>query len=171
MEYWLAAHWDGRKGIAASLRPAIGKSGPGPVMDLPWRELLRLSGFTWDPADPVADKAMQVRYRRAVERMRKAGYIVSAGPLAEAQAGDSVEIIGIQRATRARPAGLRIRASARFVAAQPVRGQEAQVRAQGRGLVRGLAALTGLRAVQQSRADRSRIIAGGMLAEQRQHSA
>ncbi len=128
MEYWLAAHWDGRKGIAASLRPAIGKSGPGPVMDLPWRELLRLSGFTWDPADPVADKAMQVRYRRAVERMRKAGYIVSAGPLAEAQAGDSVEIIGIQRATRARPAGLRIRASARFVEAANL-----SVQREGRG--------------------------------------
>lgn len=128
MEYWLAARWDGRKGIAASLRPATGKAGPGPVLALAWRELLRLAGFTWDPADPAADKAMQMRYRRAVERMRRAGYIVPGTPLAEAAAGDAVEIVGIQRATRSRLAGLRIRASARFVEAARL-----SVQRQGRG--------------------------------------
>lgn len=78
---------------------------------------MRLAGFSWDRSAQSADTAMQRRFQRAVQRLRKAGYVLSAIPLAEAEAGDSIEIVGIQRASRARPAALRVRASARFVEA------------------------------------------------------
>ena len=118
IEYRLASGWTGRAGtIAPDLRAAgRGKASGGPVVELDWRTCLRLSGDWWDEADPAADKAARNRFERAVETLRGRGYFV-ASFRAEAPAGDSVEIVGRIAATRGRPGGLMVRASARFVEA------------------------------------------------------
>ena len=42
LEYRLGARWDGKLGIAPDLRPDSGKTGPGPVVFVGWREVLNL---------------------------------------------------------------------------------------------------------------------------------
>ncbi len=116
LEYRLGARWDGKKGIAPDLRPDNGKTGPGPVVFVGWREVLNLAGNWWDPNDPTADDAALKRFDRAVETLK--GYFVSPAPRGhEAAAGDTVEIVVRVRGSRAHRAGLQVRASARFVEA------------------------------------------------------
>lgn len=127
LEHRLAARWDGRPGIAPDLRPAHGKSGPGTARFINWREAMALAGFHWDWTARRADQAMLFRYRRILLRLRKAGYML-AHPRGEAAAGDAVEVVGIQRGSRARAAGLVVRASARFVESAKL-----SIRADGKG--------------------------------------
>ena len=124
LEYRLGARWAGKKGISPDLRPDSGKTGPGPVVFVGWREVLNLAGNGWDnPNDPTADdaalkrfdRAALKRFDRAVETLK--GYFVSSAPGHEAAAGDTVEIVARVRARRAHRAGLQVRASARFVEA------------------------------------------------------
>ena len=134
LEYRLGARWDGKKGIAPDLRPDNGKTGPGPVVFVGWREVLNLVGNWWDPNDPTADDAALKRFDRAVETLK--GYFVSPAPRGhEAAAGDTVEIVVRVRGSRARRAGLKVRASARFVEAARLAHQK-----EGRGF--GPVALT-----------------------------
>ncbi|MDE0227297.1 MAG: hypothetical protein OXJ62_00400 [Spirochaetaceae bacterium] len=131
IEYRLAAGWTGRSGtVAPDLRPADRrrKASPGPVVELDWRTVLMLAGDWWDRANPQADRAAWDRYSRAVQTLRRRGYFVPDTPRAEAPAGDSVEIVDRVRAARWRPAGLLVRASARFVQAARLAQQP-----QGRG--------------------------------------
>ena len=115
IEYRLAARWDGRPGIAPDLRPEW-KGGPGHPVFIPWRDAMNLMGDVWDRADGAADYAARFRWRRMVQSLLKAGYLIH-NLRGEASAGDSVEIVDVVKGGRSRPAGLRVRASARFVEA------------------------------------------------------
>ena len=122
LEYLLAAVWDGshEDRRAPHLRPAQGKTGPGPVLEVPWRVSLRLAGDWWDEHNPKANRAALARFGRVVGRLRAGppSYFVPGGSLHKtAPAGDSVEIITQVKGHRGRPAGLKVRASARFVEA------------------------------------------------------
>ena len=115
IEYRLAARFDGKSGTAPDLRPET-KGGPGHPVFLPWRDAMALMGDSWNRTDPKADDAAQHRWRRMVASLLKAKYRIKT-LRGQAEAGDSVEIVEVVRGSRARPAGLRVRASARFVEA------------------------------------------------------
>ena len=115
IEYRLAARWDGRPGIAPDLRPES-KGGPGHPVFIPWRDAMNLMGDVWNRADGAADYAARFRWRRMVQSLLKAGYRIH-NLRGEAKAGDSVEVLEVVKGGRSRPAGLRVRASARFVEA------------------------------------------------------
>jgi len=103
---------DGR--IPDYLRP-VHSGGPGPEVFIPWWQVLRLSS---EPVGPDADpkSAAGRRYRRRVVALVDAGYLV--GPKGQpAPAGDTIEVVRIVRGARARPAGLVVRATARYCAA------------------------------------------------------
>ena len=117
IEYHLAAHWDGRPGIAPYLRPARGKAGPGEIESLDWRYIMRAAGFVWDSTDQRRDRNMLETYRRAVARLQSVGYQAPNAGRGAAPAGDAIEIVDVVRANRSRPAGLKVRASDRFVEA------------------------------------------------------
>ncbi|MCY4374021.1 MAG: hypothetical protein OXC31_09605 [Spirochaetaceae bacterium] len=117
LEYRLAARIDGRPGVAPDLRPVNGRpAGPGRLVSIRWRDVLRLAGDYWDPSDPYADNAARKRFDRAIVRIDRIGYR-AANLQAEAPAGDSVEVMDVTVGTRTRPASLVVRASARFVEA------------------------------------------------------
>ena len=89
-----------------------------------WHDMLRASGEAVPDDDARKRKAAERRYCRRVEALETARYLAPQAGRGEAPAGDSVEIVKIVRGARHRPAGLVIRASARFVEAQ--RRAEAQ---------------------------------------------
>ena len=120
IEYRLAARFDGKPGIAPDLRPGT-KGGAGLPVFLPWRDAMALMGESWDRTDPKADHAARNRWQRMVGSLLKTGYKIATFR-GEAEAGDSVEIVEVVRGSRARPAGLRVRASARFVEAARLAG-------------------------------------------------
>ena len=115
IEYALGARYLGERGIASSLRPANGKIGPGPVIDLP----LPTVGMVMGEDDPRTDEPARKRIDRAIEAAMPK-YRSGPGPNATAPAGDSVEIIDRTRGSRGRHAALRVRASARFVEAAQI---------------------------------------------------
>ena len=115
IEYRLAARWDGRPGIAPDLRPEW-KGGHGQPVFIAWRDAMNLMGDVWDRADTGADRAASQRWQRLTAAIIKAGYLIH-NLRGEAAAGDSVEVIGAVKGGRSRTAGLRVRASARFVEA------------------------------------------------------
>ena len=112
IEYALGSRYLGERGVAPDLRPARGKGGPGAVLTLPLPVVAALMG----ESDPIADKPTWRRVDRAIETARPQ-YQSGPGRHDTAPAGDSVEIIGRIRGSRAHPAALRVRASARFVEA------------------------------------------------------
>ena len=112
IEYVLGSRYLGKRGVAPDLRPDRGKGGPGPVLTLPLPVVAALMG----ESDPIADKPTLRRVDRAIETARPQ-YESGPGRHDTAPAGDSVEIIGRIRGSRAHPAALRVRASARFVEA------------------------------------------------------
>ena len=62
---------------------------------------------------------MLMTYHRAIDRMKEAGYcLTSLAAGGEAKAGDAIEVVERIRAARARPAGIKLRASSRFVQAR-----------------------------------------------------
>ena len=105
----------GKRGrVPDALRP-VRKGGPGPEVWIGWRDALTLAGENVPNAVDVTGTEGR-RYRKRVDALIAAGYRV--GALGEAApAGDTVEIVRVQRGARNRPAGLRVRASARFCAA------------------------------------------------------
>ena len=122
LEHYLGAYWIGEgRGASPYLRPDGGKGSAGPIARLPWRTVMMLAGYSWDPRDSAADHAMRSRFQRFAARLmhEDSGYRVPGGRLrAEAPAGDSVEVLGVERGKgRWRGLGLRFRASARFVEA------------------------------------------------------
>ena len=116
LEYRLAARFDPRRNVTPDLLPASGKAGPGPSVNLPWRECLRLMGDEWDQADRKADDAARKRFDRMYARLVVAGYKVPA-PRGEAPAGDTVEIVSRRKGGNNHGGELIVRASARFVEA------------------------------------------------------
>ena len=112
IEYVLGSRYLGKRGVAPDLRSARGKGGPGAVLTLPLPVVAALMG----ESDPIADKPTWRRVDRAIETARTK-YHSGPGRHDTAPAGDSVEIIGRTRGSRAHPAALQVRASARFVEA------------------------------------------------------
>ena len=115
IEYRLAARYDGRPGVAPDLRPDW-KGGPGPMMFVPWRTAMHYMGDAWNQTDYKADQAALMRWRRMIEKVLEAGYQIPSLH-GQAPAGDSVEVVAIVRASKSQTAGLKVRASARFVEA------------------------------------------------------
>ena len=106
----------GKRGrVPDALRP-VRRGGPGPEVWIGWRDVLTLAGETAPESVSGRTSSEARRYRRRADALIEADYHV--GPNGEAAlAGDTVEIVKVQRGARASPAGLRIRASARFCAA------------------------------------------------------
>ena len=110
---WGPSAGKGKGGRTADLLRAVRRGGPGEAVFIPWWQVLRLSGERVGE-DAETRGAMGERYRRRVQMLQDAGYVVSDnGP---APAGDTVEIVEVVRGS-GREAGLRVRASARFCAA------------------------------------------------------
>ena len=105
----------GKRGrVPDTLRP-VRRGGPGPEVWIGWRDAITLAGENVPAAVDVTGTEGR-RYRKRVETLTAAGYCI--GPRGEAApAGDTVEIVRVQRGARNRPAGLWVRASARFCAA------------------------------------------------------
>ena len=116
LEYRLAAAYDARLGRSVHLQPASGRAGPGPPVFIPWRETLWSMGDHWDVEDAKADHAARKRWQRIFATLTELGYRVPS-LRGEAEAGDSIEIVNMIGGGRGRTAGLRVRASARMVAA------------------------------------------------------
>ena len=112
IEYVLGSRYLGERGLAPDLRPACGKGGPGSVLTLPLTVVAALMGED----DPTENEAARKRLDRTIETARPQ-YESEPGRHDTAPAGDSVEIIGRIRGSRAHPAALQVRASARFVEA------------------------------------------------------
>ena len=113
---WSTSAGKGKGGrIPDALRP-VRPGGPGSQQWIPWRGDLLLAGEPV-PVDAPAQSTWGRRYRRRVEALIAAGYLVPANGGA-APAGDTVEIVRVVDGRgRGNPAGLWVRASARFCAA------------------------------------------------------
>ena len=101
----------GRRGPSRYLVPTR-KGGPGPEVEVPWRDVLRLAGEHVTLANAPAAKR---RYHRRIDALMKAGYAVPPGG-GESLAGGSVEIVRKVRGS------VVIRASARLCEAQRLAG-------------------------------------------------
>ena len=91
LEYYLAAVYDGRAGVARFLVPDHA-GGPGPVVKLPWADVMFLAGEGAEFRTDKERRATYMRFHRALDRLEGRGYF--APPGAGAPAGDSVEIVG-----------------------------------------------------------------------------
>ena len=101
--------------IQDALRP-VRPGGAGPRQWIPWRAVLLLAGEPV-PFDAPARSTWGRRYRRRVDALIAAGYLVLANGGAAA-AGDTIEIVRVHSGGKHRgEAGLFVRASARFCAA------------------------------------------------------
>ena len=106
----------GKHGRTPDLLRPVRKGGAGPDTFIPWRALLSLAGEPV-PADAKSESVWGRRYRRRVDALIAAGYLIPA-PGGVAPAGDTVEIVRVVDGRgHGHVAGLRIRASARFCAA------------------------------------------------------
>ena len=102
-----------RQRTPALLLPASGRTGPGPEVRIPGRDVLRLAGREVGEG-PLSD-ADRKRLSRLAEHLAEAGY--QAPARGEAPAGDAVELVGRERSKGSREAALIVRASARMVEA------------------------------------------------------
>ena len=100
---------DGR--VPAGLQP-VRSGGPGLEVFVPWALSMRLSGEAV-PEDENPYGAAGRRYRRRLDALVAAGYDVPCVG-GSSPVGDTVEIVRVQRGAKGRPAGLWIRASARY---------------------------------------------------------
>ena len=106
----------GKHGRIPDLLRPIRMGGAGPETFMPWRAVLSLAGEPV-PADAKPQSTWGRRYRRRVDALTEAGYLVPARG-GGAPAGDTVEIVRVASGGKNRGgAGLWIRASARFCAA------------------------------------------------------
>lgn len=114
--WWGPTAGRGRGGrIPDTLRP-VRQGGPGPSVFVHWQAVLTLSGEHVEPTADARSSAAGKRYRRRIAALEAAKYFVGEGGSA-AEAGDTVEIVRVQRGGLSRPAGIWIRASARLCAA------------------------------------------------------
>ena len=104
---------DGR--IPDALRPGSGLTGPGPWVFIPWLDVLRRAGEHID-TEAGKSSAEARRWDRRRKALVAAGYTPTRNGRGAAPAGDTIEIT-VQRGSRGHPAGLWVRASARFVEA------------------------------------------------------
>ena len=105
--------------IPDALRP-VRPGGPGPAVWIPWGDVITLAG---EPVEGGTRGTTGKRYRRRVEALEAAGYLVP-GDGGTTRAGDTVEIARVVDGRgRGSEAGLMVRASARFVEAVE-RGQK-----------------------------------------------
>ena len=81
-------------------------------MFIPWRKVIQLSG---EPVVEANRETTERRYRRRVEALEKAGFLMKDNRPAPAR--HTWEIVEVQHGGYKRTAGLRVRATARFVAA------------------------------------------------------
>ena len=93
------------------------KGGPGPVDFIGSYELMARAGLVWDRTDQKERDKMRQLWRSLVERFDHGGYMLGTGPLAETLAGDTIEILEVVKGDGRKHGGIRVRASARFVAA------------------------------------------------------
>lgn len=100
--------------IPDNLRP-VRRGGPGPEVFIPAWQVLRLAGEAVRP-DAFGPTERQ-RYKRRCADLKTAGYFLPPGERGTAPAGDTIEIVRQVRGSRARPAGLVVRATARYSAA------------------------------------------------------
>ncbi len=119
LESWLSyspSAGRGKHGRTPDLLRPVRPGGPGPDTRIPWRAGLALAGEPV-PTDAPARSAWGRRYRRRVDALIAAGYLVPANGGAS-PAGDTVEIVRVESgAGRGGSGALWIRASARYVAA------------------------------------------------------
>ncbi len=109
-----ASKSDSRDRLLVPTRPG----GPGPVDFISAAHLMARAGLVWDPADKCQSDRMRQLWRSIVERFDHGGYLLGSGPLAEAPAGDTIEIVEVvQGSNKSKPGGIRFRASSRFVEA------------------------------------------------------
>ena len=93
------------------------KGGPGPVDFIGSYELMARAGLVWDRTDQKERDKMRQLWRSLVERFDHGGYMLGTGPLAEAPAGDTIEILEVVKGNGRKHGGILVRASARFVEA------------------------------------------------------
>ena len=111
---WGSSPGAGKRGRLPDNVQPVRRGGPGPEVFVPWWQVLRLSGENVGPdTDPRGAEGR--RYRRRCEDLKGAGYLTAR--TGTAPAGGTVEVVEQRRGSRARPAGLIVRASARFCAA------------------------------------------------------
>ena len=107
----------GQGGIP-ELLVAQGKGGPGPVRFIPYPEIMARAGFVWDDS---STSAMKKLWLDTCNRFEAKGYELPKSqngiPIlnAEAQVGDTIEIVEVVKGNRRGPGGVRVRASARFI--------------------------------------------------------
>ena len=100
--------------VPDALRP-VRPGGPGHEVFVGWRDSITLAGEYVAPGADLKGTEGQ-RYRRRIKRLVDAGYLVPTSNAA-APAGDTVEIVKVQRGSKGVAPGVRIRASARYCAA------------------------------------------------------
>ncbi len=107
------------KGVAGRISDnlrAVRPGGPGPAVFFEWWRVLRVAGENVGAnIFGAARKAASQRFRERCAALQAAGYFTAR--TATAEAGDTVEIVERVRGSRARTAGLWVRASARYCAA------------------------------------------------------
>ena len=111
---WGTSAGKGKRGrLPDNLRP-VRKGGPGPEVFIPWWQVLRMAGENVGPDTPSRGAPGQ-RYRDRVAAIVKAGYMTRRN--ATATAGDTLEVVEVRKGGRHHPAGIVVRASARYCAA------------------------------------------------------
>ena len=110
LEYALGAIWHGARGVSPYLRAVRGAGGAGHNLELPLGAIACLMA----EQDPAVSGAARKRMDRAVDAVRDS-YQVTGGLVAQAPAGDSVELVRRVRGGRGRHPALIVRASARYV--------------------------------------------------------
>ena len=93
----------------------VRKGGPGPKVFIRAWQVLRLAGEPVTPESYQTDKAAQMRYSGRMAELKAHGYFTAR--TGAAPAGGTVEIVEKRKGGRHHPAGLFVRASARFCAA------------------------------------------------------
>ena len=114
---WGSSAGAGRGGGNPDNVDPVRRGGPGPEVVVPWWQVLRLSGENvGEDTDPRG--AAGRRYRRRCKDLESAGYFTARN--GTASAGGTVEVVEQRRGSKARRAGLVVRASARFCAAYAI---------------------------------------------------
>ncbi|MCY3577058.1 MAG: hypothetical protein OXH53_07065 [bacterium] len=94
------------------------KGGPGPTSELiPYPVILARAGFYFDLIDRRSRNTTAELWRRISGAVAERGYVLPRLS-AEAEAGDTVEVVEIVKGNRSGIGGIRVRASARLIEAQ-----------------------------------------------------
>ena len=110
---WGPSAGGGRGGRLPDLARPVRKGGPGPPVFVTAWEVFRLAGEAVAPG-PLPGRYRE-RWRALIAALRARGYMTEAR--ATASAGDTIEVLEVRKGGRGHPAGIVVRASARFCAA------------------------------------------------------